>query len=64
MKPRYSQLDKEVMISFYNNGKSIREIAYHFKCAYSTVFYAIHPEAYEKHKSHVYYMEKLKRGVK
>ena len=59
---RYSNFEKDLMRLAHADGKSTKEIATHFGCAPSTVFYAVNRRAYEKHKMHVYFMRHLKKG--
>ena len=53
---RYTDKEKMVMKEMHYAGVSYNDIAKCFKCARSTVYYATHPKAYEKHKDHVYYI--------
>lgn len=53
---RYTDKEKMVMKEMYDAGFTCDIIAKCFKCAWSTVYYATHPKAYEKHKEHVYYV--------
>ena len=42
------------MIKFYEAFKNYAKAADEFGCAESTVYYAVNPDKYEKHKAHVY----------
>lgn len=59
---RYSELDKERMRRLYDMTHSCRLVAKVFDCANSTVFYAVCPEAYERHKEHMRIMREFVRG--
>lgn len=58
----YTSIQKDRMREEYRNGSTYGAISRCFGCAVSTVFYAVNPEAYEKHKEHVNYMKRLKKG--
>lgn len=53
----YSKKLKERMVEVFRETGSYRVTAKHFACAYSTVYYAVNPDAYERHKEHVYTMK-------
>lgn len=61
---RYSELDKERMRKLYAITKSCQVVADVFDCANSTVYYATHPEAYERHKEHVREMRMFILGIR
>lgn len=54
---RYSEKEKKEMIELYEAFKNYVRAAERFGCAMSTVYYAVNPEKYEKHKEHVYSMK-------
>lgn len=52
----YNKKEKFLMIRMYESYKSYFVVAKYFGCAYSTVYYTVNPEKYERHKEHVRYM--------
>ena len=55
--PRYSEKEKIQMIDTYEFYKSYSKAARCVGCAMSTVYYAVNPDKYERHKEHVYLMQ-------
>jgi len=50
---RYTPDEKRAMVELYKNKKNYHDAAVDFGCAFSTVYYAVNPEAYEYHKEYV-----------
>lgn len=60
---KYSHEEKLEMAKLYSRGKSLKQVAYQWGCASSTVFYAVYPDKYEAHKEYIRAMA-LRRGVR
>ena len=55
---RYSEKEKIQMIDAYEFYKNYSKAARYVGCAGSTVYYAVNPDKYERHKEHVYLMRR------
>lgn len=50
---RYSEEERIQMIDTYEFYKNYSKTATCFGCAMSTVYYAVNPDKYERHKEHM-----------